>query len=877
MLLITYTPLHRACDNGSIFGVKSLVEHKADINSVNKVGITSFMLACRSHINPLAKVRYLCEKGANCQAKDYEGKTALFYATWPSKCEDEVKDVLRYLVIEKGIDINSVDKEGRTPLLEACDTFDFSFLVIRQLIELGADVSVRNKNKQNALHIFAKYSLSVGASVIDLLIKKGVDVTCQDEDGKTPYEVARNGERRALLRQHYDAARFSVLQREIVRPGSIKLCIIGSEMAGKTTLVNSLLKLHLPPIDPKDRTAGVEIRTLYIPKVGKGTTWDFGAQWTFHKAHGLFFQQSNTLFCLVLPIRGKIGAKEVHLLLQKGRYWCAFAKASLRTLSSTSLTNLVIIFNFIGLSRKTGSEVSLELKYVAETLEGEFGDTFKFSHAIELDCSKSESARMKNCREKLNKIREEMLTAADDVPKLCHAIEKHLSLPDEKRKRPLPYFLTHEEFEKWVAQDIRIVLNEDEKKVAVGYLDSVGIIINLGHRICVQPPWLCHNVIGPLLAPPEFLFGMPTSHKAGKVSRDEMELALKTFENHLQLKDTPSPFVVTVDEGIQVLLDLDLCIPVRDMPGVYQIPALLNNSIPDDAWVEDLTFDVYRGQRYECDKSIDIISPSSFAVFQSRCSRLPNTSHAAWKDGVKLVRIVEDKIIECLIESDIKKEHCCIDIILRWSSEKSASPKVAKEFLDEVKTMIVDACDERSPGAILNWFYLDSSHLRRHDEDPAIYSCSEVDQKLDGNALNHVLFSTRPEKRNRSLVRELVIVEESVFEPMITSADPVAVTCDSDSFPSDDELVPDDVMRACAAVKGSKWEDISVFLGISLDTLQEIRDSTPSVVLRMFKVLKSWSEKANSPTVGKLLKWFEEVGVNRRLIKMKFEEHYGRH
>ena len=38
------------------------------------------------------------------------GRTALFYAIEPSKCEDdEVKDVLRYLVIEKGIDINSVD------------------------------------------------------------------------------------------------------------------------------------------------------------------------------------------------------------------------------------------------------------------------------------------------------------------------------------------------------------------------------------------------------------------------------------------------------------------------------------------------------------------------------------------------------------------------------------------------------------------------------------------------------------------------------------------------------------------------------------------------------------------------------------------------
>ena len=37
--------------------------------------------------------------------------TALFHATRPSECEDdEVKDVLQYLVNEKGIDINSVDE-----------------------------------------------------------------------------------------------------------------------------------------------------------------------------------------------------------------------------------------------------------------------------------------------------------------------------------------------------------------------------------------------------------------------------------------------------------------------------------------------------------------------------------------------------------------------------------------------------------------------------------------------------------------------------------------------------------------------------------------------------------------------------------------------
>ena len=242
-------------------------------------------------------------------------------------------------------------------------------------------------------------------------------------------------------------------------------------------------------------------------------------------------------------------------------------------------------------------------------------------------------------------------------------------------------------------------------------------------------------------------------------SREDMKSALRAFENHLKQKGNPSPFVATVDEAIEVLLYLELCIPVEGKPGVYQIPALLQDSIPRDAWVEDAKFDVYRGQRYECARCVDIISPASFSLFQSRCSRMENTSHEAWKDGVKLVRIIENKEVECLIESAMKKEHCCIDIILRWSS-KSTSHKVAKEFLAELKAMVAKACDERSPGVILDWFYLDSSHLQRHDEDPAIYSYSEVDQKRRGFALDHFLFSTRPEKRNRSRVRDLVIIEE---------------------------------------------------------------------------------------------------------------------
>ena len=263
-------------------------------------------------------------------------------------------------------------------------------------------------------------------------------------------------------------------------------------------------------------------------------------------------------------------------------------------------------------------------------------------------------------------------------------------------------------------------------------------------------------MIGSLLAGPRFLFGIPSKI----VSLEDIKLALRQFEGYLEKRGIPPSRTATAEEAISVLCYLDLCIPVENSPGMFQIPALFQDSIRHGAWVEDATFDVYRGQRYECSSSVDIISPTSFVVFQSRCSRMTNTSCEAWKDGIKLVKIIGGKVVESRIEFGIKMEHHCIDIILRWSS-KTACHEVAKEFLAEIIEMIAQVCDKRSPGVILNWFYLDSSYLRRHDEDPAIYSCSEVDRLND---IDHIVSSTRTRKKHSSRVRDLVIVEESLFK-----------------------------------------------------------------------------------------------------------------
>ena len=89
-------------------------------------------------------------------------------------------------------------------------------------------------------------------------------------------------------------------------------------MAGRTTLMNSLLQLDRHPPKDKHRTPGVEIHNCKIPLLDKGSAWDFGAQPTFHSAHGLFFQESNTMFILVLPIREEDELEE--RLLKNGQF-----------------------------------------------------------------------------------------------------------------------------------------------------------------------------------------------------------------------------------------------------------------------------------------------------------------------------------------------------------------------------------------------------------------------------------------------------------------------------------------------------------------------------------------------------------------------------
>ena len=187
--------------------------------------------------------------------------------------------------------------------------------------------------------------------------------------------------------------------------------------------------------------------------------------------------------------------------------------------------------------------------------------------------------------------------------------------------------------------------------------------------------------------------------------------------------------------------------------------------------------------------------------------------------------------------------------------------------------MIAEACDERSPGVILNWFYVDSSHLQQLHDDPAIYSSSEVNQKINEQALDDLLFSTRPERRHRSSVRDLVIIS-GFTSGMIFLMVYFLIIYRLDSFPTDDAPLSHDLIEACAHVKGSLWENLAVSL-IEENDIQYAREHIRHDFARMVYVLKLWNT-AKSPKVGTLLAWFKKFGVSRSSIESQYKDLPGR-
>ena len=230
------TPLMYAAVVGSLEGMGFLVGKGADVNARNESGATALIWSATD----IAKVRLLLDHGADVNAATRRGRTALLIAALSDGSAEIVRLLLAKganakamdafktttlrgaavgndaetmrLLIEAGVDVNSADFPGLTPLAMAAG-WNGNLRAVELLLAHGAKVNavsapVMGLPSKNGPSEFGKLTALLMAApfgppeLIARLIEAGADVNAKDVRGMTPLmlAVATDHQDKAVIR-----------------------------------------------------------------------------------------------------------------------------------------------------------------------------------------------------------------------------------------------------------------------------------------------------------------------------------------------------------------------------------------------------------------------------------------------------------------------------------------------------------------------------------------------------------------------------------------------------------------------------------------------------------------------------------------------------
>jgi ankyrin repeat protein len=201
------SPLCVAAEEGRIASMTILLKAKADVNLVDKSGMTAFLYAGTS--GELEILEMLQEAEADVHARTTaRHENALFLAAASNhlKCvellivygltfddknkqeETALSTALKFeyfpictYLVERGADINVRGANGSTPLMRAA--FAGRIQTAEFIVKNGGEVNLTNCNGETALSIACRHDR---ADIVNLLLRSGAEVDLPDQSGRTP-------------------------------------------------------------------------------------------------------------------------------------------------------------------------------------------------------------------------------------------------------------------------------------------------------------------------------------------------------------------------------------------------------------------------------------------------------------------------------------------------------------------------------------------------------------------------------------------------------------------------------------------------------------------------------------------------------------------
>ncbi|KAJ6662387.1 hypothetical protein lerEdw1_011800 [Lerista edwardsae] len=173
-----WTALHFAAQNGDELSTRMLLEKAAFLNEVDFEGRAPIHIACQHGQENI--VRVFLRRGVNVDIKGKDDWVPLHYAAWQGHLS-----IVKLLAKQPGVNVNAQTMDGRTPLHLAAQRGHYR--VARILVELQADINIRNVFLHTPLHIAAETGHT---STARLLLNHGAVLEAVAADGCTALHLA---------------------------------------------------------------------------------------------------------------------------------------------------------------------------------------------------------------------------------------------------------------------------------------------------------------------------------------------------------------------------------------------------------------------------------------------------------------------------------------------------------------------------------------------------------------------------------------------------------------------------------------------------------------------------------------------------------------